>query len=294
MRESQKGLRMVIISGFVYGVMPSAVSFCYSQGATAALVMVLRALALGLVLLPTGLRQRNAAAYRKNWAKLLVLSAVGTGTPLLLLSSYRYLPTGTATTIHFLYPTVVALICVTVFRERLSGLMLLCFALCITGILLMTDAPGERLNAFGVTIALLSSVTWATYIVLLDKFRMHGLTAEQIAFFIGIHNFLLALLYGLATGSLTVRVTPVGWLALLLTGTVVAVFGSMFFTIGVRRTNAQVSAIASTLEPITSLFVGVLFLHEPVSLKTCLGSAMILAAVILLARFNEKTAPPRK
>lgn len=34
MKNTKKGLFLVITSGVVFGIMPSEVSFCYSQGAT--------------------------------------------------------------------------------------------------------------------------------------------------------------------------------------------------------------------------------------------------------------------
>ena len=70
----------------------------------------------------------------------------------------------------------------------------------------------------------------------------------------------------------------------------ISVFGVLFFASGVRETDAQVSAIASTLEPITSIFVGVVFLKEKITPLTAIGAVMILAAVILLSLYGNRSA----
>lgn len=284
MNKSKQGLLMVIVSSVVFGVMPAAVTLCKSYGATSALVMLARYFILGVALLPIVLRKKGTwQLYRKNLWKTGALSVLGGGTPLLLYAAYRYLATSITTTIHFLYPTVVVLMCVLFFREKLSRRKALCLVLCCAGMLLMLDMKGQQLNMKGLLLALLSSVTWAGYIVLLDKFDMHGATKEQTLFHLEINGFVLMLLYGSAVGELQVSMPPVGWLLLLITGLVMSVLGTLMFVFGVRYTGAQVSAIASTLEPIVSILVGVVFLREPLTLGAGIGSAMILLSVFLVS-----------
>ena len=296
MKNSTRGLLMVIISGIVFGAMPSAVTYCYTQGVTKLLAMLARYLILGLVMLPSALRAKNTfALYRRYWWKTLIISATGLATALLLYSAYNLLPTGVVTTIHFLYPSFVALLCFLVFREKLSRLNLVCLALSVSGILLMFDAGGEALNIPGLILTLLSSVAWAVYIILLDKLPLGEITSEQLLFYGSCNGALLTLTFGLVSGSFAgLTVTPVGWLALVGTSFLIQFFGSRFFTLGVRQTNAQVSAIASTLEPITSLLIGAAFLHEPLTLRTGLGAALILLAVVLLAVFENKPKKKEK
>lgn len=290
MKRERMGLWMVLISGIAFGIMPSAVTFCYEQGATSALMVLLRYLMLFLVLLPFVLRQKNTMRiYRRNFVRIFVLSLAGAATPLLLYTAYFHLSTGMTTTVHFLYPAMVALISVIFFRVKLSVKTLLCLVLCVGGVLLMLD-PSGKWSAFGLMIAFLSSVTWALYIVLLDQFRIEGVSSEQMIFYIAMNSFIIILIYGLCTGSLSFELTPVGWLGALATSLVIAVLGSLFFAMGVRHTDAQVSAIASTLEPITCIVVGVLFLHEPISVRAGIGAALILTAVILLSVGKKKQA----
>ena len=293
-KTSPRGLLLVIISGIVFGLMPGAVTFCEEQGAGKLLTLLSRNVPVFLVTLPIVLRRKDTfPLFRRYWRKYLLVSALEIATGLLLYSAYDLVPTGAVTTIHFLYPSIVALLCFLVFREKLSRVDLVCLALSVVGILLMFDAGGEKLSLPGLGITLLSSLTWAVYIVVLDKLSLGETTSEQLMLFTSVDGMALTLLCAAFGGGLDAgAVTPVGWGALAATSFVLAVFGSMFFLVGVRRTSAQVSSIASTLEPITSLLVGAAFLHEPLTLRTGTGAMLILLAVILLAIFennSEKT-----
>ena len=50
-------------------------------------------------------------------------------------------------------------------------------------------------------------------------------------------------------------------------------------------------ASTAALEPITSIFVGVLLLHETLTLRIALGSALTLAASALITVFDGRKAP---
>lgn len=284
MNKSKQGLLMVIVSSVVFGVMPAAVTLCKSYGATSSLLMLARYFILGIAIAPLALRQKGTwQLFRQNFWKMGLVSVLGGGTPLLLYAAYRYLATSVTTTIHFLYPTVVVVMCVVLFREKLSRRKALCLVLCCVGMLLMLDMKGQKLDPIGLLLALLSSVTWAGYIVLLDKLDLHGATKEQTLFQLEINGFVLMLLYGGAVGELNVTMPLEGWLILVAAAFVMSVLGTLMFVYGVRYTGAQVSAIASTLEPIVSILVGVVFLREPLTLAAGIGSAMILLSVFLVS-----------
>ena len=73
MKKTSKGLLLVIISGIVYGVMPGAVKFCISQGATKELMAFMRCFFMILVLLPSALGKKDTfSIYRDNFFKLLL------------------------------------------------------------------------------------------------------------------------------------------------------------------------------------------------------------------------------
>ena len=289
MSRSKKGLFLVILSSIIFGLIPGAVTICYEQGANQTVILTARYTILSIVLLPSVLQlEKPLAVFKRHWKQLMSLSFFCTFTAILLLSAYKYISTSSASAFHFMYPLVVVLICALVFRDKISALMLLCLALCLGGAVCMLDLSAG-VNVTGVVLALSSAVMWGSYIVGVDKFDFSDLPSRPMLFFIEIGNlFFLLFCYAIPTNSLSADLTLFGWGAVVFTNLVAAVGGTLFFTIGIRYTDAQIAAIASTLEPITSILVGIVLLGEPSTPRSLVGSAMILTAVILLSVFDGK------
>ncbi len=295
MKQSTKGLIMVLISGLVFGCVPGVVSFCYSQGARPELFVFSRYFALTLVLLPFMIRKKGLfQLYKRHFWLFLGLSALSIATPLLLYIVYQFLATSIATTIHFLYPALVAVISVVFLKEKLSKLRLISVILCGAGILLIMEFGG-KITLPGILMAAASAVTWASYIILLSRLKDPEVKSEHVLFFLAVNCLAMITLVVLVDGALVdcIRhMSGLGWLATALMGLGTAVFGVGFFAIGVRKTDAQIAAIASTLEPITCIAVGVLFLGETFTVRTAIGSVLILTAVVLLTLPEKKTKEP--
>ena len=277
---------MVIISGLVFGTVPFLVKTAYAEGARPEIFVFFRYASLSLVLLPFALRKREVfGAFAKHFWIFLLLAALSIATPLLLYLDYQFTSTSIATTIHFLYPALVAVISVVFLREKLSPRRLISVILCGVGIVLMMELGGQ-ITLPGVLIAAASAVTWAVYIVVLSKLKAPEMGTEHIIFFIAILSFALITAVTVLDGAFAAcvgQMTPLGWILSACVGLVTSVFGIAFFAFGIRKTDAQLAAIASTLEPIVCILMGVIFLQESFSLRTGIGAALILTAVILRA-----------
>lgn len=215
----------------------------------------------------------------------MVMLALGfASTPLLLSSSYYFISSGMATTIHFVYPVFTLLGCVLFCHAPLSGVKVLCAALCSAGIL-MFYTPGQSGNAAGVLLAFLSGITYSFYIIYLDQSGLGNLPSLVLAFWLALLSFVGQALYGVFTGSFSSR-DAVG-LVLQPCGPD-ALFTECQHPVSDRGADRRTAAasILSTFEPITSLSVGIAIYSEPFGLRTGLGVLAILAAVIILTRFD--------
>ena len=114
-----KGLIFTALSALLLGITPVLTSFTYSMGCT----------------------PETVTFFRMPWlvlSNIALFGIIGGGiTTLLLYMSYPYVGIGTATTLHFLYPVFVCLICRIFFKEHLglqktivlliAGVGILCF-----------------------------------------------------------------------------------------------------------------------------------------------------------------------
>ncbi|MDB7817369.1 DMT family transporter [Intestinimonas butyriciproducens] len=153
-------------SAVLFGVTPAVASRIYSMGGNAVTLTFYRNLmAVPVLLALLGLEGVSLRLTRRE-AGLLLLMGAGfrVTTTLMLYQSYLYIPTGMATTLHFLYPALTALLCRARFRERLGPWKLFALGLSGLGALCLLEL-GAGTDPRGVLLASSSALTYACYLI---------------------------------------------------------------------------------------------------------------------------------
>ena len=107
-------------------------------------------------------------------------------TALWLTEAYLYIPSGVATTIHFLYPVVVSLIMFVFYKDKLTMPILLAMAMAVSGVYMLSggNTPGGSINMKGLMLVLATVVAYATYIVGMNRSRIARLDSLKATFYI--------------------------------------------------------------------------------------------------------------
>jgi drug/metabolite transporter (DMT)-like permease len=151
-------------------------------------------------------------------------------------------------------------------------------------------SPGHSLDPRGSLLALSSGMTYAIYVISLSTYKHEKGSVFGFSFCVSSIASVLLLLICLLTGQLALPQTLQGWLlsigfACIVNAGAVALFQRGTFLIGGSR-----ASILSTFEPITGVFVGILVFRETVNPFTLLGTALVIAAGVLIALFDVKKA----
>lgn len=290
MNPKYKGYVCVILSAVIFGCMPVMARFIYGGGGNALSLVFYRSLfALpALFYLAARTERESLKITGKTLVKITVMVSLGLAlTPVFLFTAYNYISSGTATTIHFVYPVLVLLGCRLFFHEKISPAKMVCVVICTGGIVLLCDLKGGG-QVLGMGLALASGVTYAFYIIYLDKSSLKYMGHFKLGFYSAAVTSVLLMAYTLCTGALTFHMTPSAWAVSVLFANVVTVGAVVLFQTGVQKIGPQSAAILSTFEPLTSLLIGVLFLDEAFSLKTGAGILLILASVAILTAAGSK------
>ena len=197
-----------------------------------------------------------------------------------------YIPTGMATTLHFCYPAMVIVFSIVFLREKVRPLKLLCVAMCLAGMFMFYDVGGN-ISLTGIFLAFVSGNTYAFYILYLDKSELKEIHSLKLILYM---NTVAAVLIGsvaLATGQMILPFPAAGWAAATAFAVCVSFIAVLGFQIGVKYTGGQSAAILSTLEPITSVMVGITVYGESFSAKGVAGCVLILAATVIVAMIKE-------
>lgn len=284
-----KGYLFAIFSAVIYGLMPLMASHIYADGVNAMTLVFLRNfLALPVLAVMAFCQQKTLKVPVKSLGGTAFLAAFGCCiTPVLLFSSYHYIPSGTATTIHFVYPAIVVLIGIAFLKKKAQLGTVLSLLLCLCGICLFYK-PGGDFHWGGAGLALLSGVTFAIYVAMLPVLRHGKVEGFLFTFYIALCSSVMMAVSCLATGNFALPQSLTGWGWCLLFALGVTAGAVVLFQQGTFRIGAERASILSTFEPITSVVAGVLFMGETIGVRDYAGVALVLAASVLIAVFDMK------
>ena len=284
-----KGYLFAIASAVIYGLMPLMASHIYADGVNAMTLVFLRNyLALPVLAILAAYQKKSLKVPTKTLPGIAFLAAFGCCiTPVLLFSSYHYIPSGTATTIHFIYPAMVVILGIVLLRKKVQRRTLLSIALCVAGIALFYKPDGE-FHWGGAGLALASGVTFALYVVMLPVLRSKRVDGFLFTFYIALCSAAIMALACLVTGSFALPRTIAGWAWCMLFALGVTAGAVMLFQQGTFCIGPEKASILSTFEPITSVVVGVAFMGEQLGFRDCLGIVLVLSASVLIAIFDMK------
>ncbi len=279
-----KGVLFGAVAAATYGMNPLFTLPLYGEGMTADSVLFYR-YALAMVMLG-GVMKFRRQSFRLEWREVPPLLGGGllfAGSSLFLFLSYRRMDAGIASTLQFVYPVLVAVIMAVFFREKLTLPTICSIGLALCGIgLLYRGGGGTPLNLTGVALVLISALTYALYMVLVNRSVLKSMPGMKLTFY--------SLLFGLLIfiwrldGGLSLQVIPSwsGWgniLALALLPTVVSLWCT---ALAIHLLGPTPTAILGALEPVTAVFFGVTVFEEAFTFRLMAGMTLIIVAVILI------------
>lgn len=283
--EKRKGFGILcaIAAAVIYGVTPILGKLTYSEGSNTMTLTFFRSFfSFPVLFVLLKVRGQKLGVSKKDFLTLALLGFLGAfATGLMLYDAYNYISVGLTTCLHNIYPVLVAVASVAIFRDKISRSKVLALILALVG--LWTILAGDmRLNMIGVMLALGSGVVYASYLLLMDKSGMRRLDPFLISFYMcGVASVFL-FTFGTVTGGITYGLTPKGWLFTFLMAVFVSVLANSLIPLAVKNVGPTVTSILGMFEPVVAVGMGILFLHESLTLKSGIGCALVIAAVILL------------
>ena len=284
--QKLKGTIWALVSSSTFGLIPlfslpvlaSGVgldSLCFYRFAFAALAM-------GAYMLISG---RSLRISLKELATVALLSVFYGSTSMFLTSSYEYIPSGIATTIHFLYPVLVTTIMITCFGERASWCIFVAAALALGGVYLLGGASeGATIQWRGLVAVLITVVTYATYIVGVNRSSVSKMEGRKMTFYVLLCTAILFYINLLARNNGTIDPIPdaSAWVRLLLLALVPTLLSDLALIYAIQLVGSTTTAILGCMEPLTAVVIGIACFDERFSTMQAAGVVVVLAAVTLV------------
>ena len=286
--HSIKGLFYAVVSSSTFGLVPLFAIPALKAGVSVNSVVFYRfaisAVLMAIVLLVRRERFHIAGRQLPVIAGFALLYAA---TSFLLTQSYLYIPSGLATTLHFLYPVLVTILMVVFFKERLSVPIVIATLLAVGGIYLLSGSHGDEVNPTGVALALTTVLTYASYIVGLNQSGVNRIDSLKLTFYILSTGSLFFLLNLLVQGE---ALAPVpSWktgIDLFLLALIPTLVSNLTLILAVKHIGSTTTAVLGCMEPLTAVVMGIIFLDERCSAIQAMGISVILVAVttVIVAR----------
>ena len=193
-----KGYMLGIIGSACYGLNPLFALPLYQKGLTPDSVLFYRY--FFAILFLAILMKYHCQSFTLKRNEILPLAIMGilfSISSLTLFMSYNYMDAGIASTILFLYPIMVAVISAVVFREKLSLMTTIAIALAFWGISLLNEnGSGKHLNMIGLSLVVLSALSYAIYLIGVNRSVLKSMPTEKLTFYsilFGISIYLIRL-----------------------------------------------------------------------------------------------------
>lgn len=278
-----KGFLFAALSAATFGLIPLYANQAILDGVSNETILAYRYGIAGAVYAAWLLLRRVDMRLSRSELREVVLVGVGCYgvTAFFLMLSYRYMPTGVATAIHYFYPVVVALLMGAVYRERLAPAVKAGIGLAIVGVGLLSWTPGE-VDWRGLAFVLASTVTYGSYIVALNRPALRRMNPDVLTCYALLFTALFYLLVGGLRGELEWVTRPRFLLDMAQLAVLSTIVSARLLVSAVKLVGSVPTSVLGTLEPLTAIVVGILHFHERLSAANVAGLVIVLAAVLVV------------
>jgi len=274
-----------ILAAVFYGTNPLGALKLYEQGMNTNSVLFSRfSMAWIIVSIILIIRKENFKVTKKEFGTLTALGLLFTASSMTLYFSFHYIAAGVASTLLFTYPIMTAVIMGLLFKERAGLKTIVAIVLSLVGVLLLywSDAGGA-LNTLGVVLVLVSALTYAIYIIVVNRCPLE-MSSFKINFYVILYCAIGMAVFAWLTGQpLRLPHNAVSWFYATWLAVVPATLSLVLMVYASKYVGATPTAILGALEPLTAVLIGIFVFNEPFGLRLAVGIVLILGAVIITA-----------
>ncbi len=279
-----KGLASAVVSAVTFGLIPLFTLPLMAAGLNYDSILVYRFFAAAIIIAVILLATKSSFRITRGEAPVLIgLSLFYVGSAYFLFWGYKFLSSGVATSIQFLYPVFVTIIMVLFFKEQKSLTVFLSVFLATVGIAVLSIGEQQHgANIFGVMITLLSGLSYALYIVGINKSKVCKMPSLKLTFYMllfgGIFLYILAMLKGgvqpLATGK--------EFYNIIMLAIVPTVISNLTLVYALKNIGSVITSVMGAMEPVAAVTVGVVLFGEPFTPNLLSGIFLVIVAVTLV------------
>ncbi len=309
--RSIKGLVMAILSSATFGLIPlfsiplmenpgnpslelNLDNVCFYRFLFSALLMGIIVFAKNLFRTEVGCGIKGAlkssfGVSPKQFFLLLLISVFYASTSIFLTASYTIgeIPSGIATTMHFLYPVFVTGTMILFLGEKITWHKSLAVLLAFGGVYFLSGASfgeGTSLNPLGLLFVLVTIFTYGSYIIGVNNIKpIAAMNGMKLTFYVLAFSCLLFMCNILVKGGEFQPITTFHqWWNILALAFVPTLVSDLTLVYAIQLIGSTITAILGCMEPLTAVLVGITVFGERLNSNQGIGMVLVFIAVYLV------------
>jgi drug/metabolite transporter (DMT)-like permease len=280
----KKGYIYTALSAIIFGLMPLLTKIIIARGATSLTIPFFRVFYVTIVLFfVLKIKKIDFHLEKRDLLSVILTSIFGSGLTIIILNeSYNHVDTGIATSLHFLYPLFVAILCCFFYGEKIKKKQILSLSFALVGIICFMSKGNGSL--FGYFLAIASGLTYAFYLVKMDKSGLVKMNALKLSFYLALFTTIEIFTMNLFMQDVVFKMDVLSYTLLLVLALSSSFLATVLLQKGVLLLGSTRASFICLLEPVTSMIVGILWLNEALTFNKGLGGLAIIISLIIFLK----------
>ena len=280
----KKGYIYTALSAIIFGLMPLLTKIIIARGTTSLTIPFFRVFYVTIVLfLVLKIKKIDFHLEKRDLLSVMLTSIFGSGLTIIILNeSYNYVDTGIATSLHFLYPLFVAILCCFFYGEKIKKKQIISLSFALVGIICFMSKGNGSL--FGYFLAIASGLTYAFYLVKMDKTGLVKMNALKLSFYLALFTTIEIFTMNLFMQDVVFKMDALSYGLLLVLALSSSFLATVLLQKGVLLLGSTRASFICLLEPVTSMIVGILWLNEALTFNKGLGGLAIIVSLIIFLK----------
>lgn len=289
-RTLMQASSLIALSAILYGFLGYLGTAVLNENFTISAMLFWRFFIAGSWMLCFTVKNCSPRVFSKELPVLLgmfVLGAIGyAGSSEFYFLASQFTGTGLAMVIFFCYPIIIAVISWLRNPQHFNKYTFVLLSTMSVGLLLLRDPTAHGVNWLGISFGIIAALCYALYIMGSKRFSLVS-DANVITTIVCYGCACIFFILALATKSFVLPHTAKTWWNLLALGVLATALPIQLMLKGLRYVSSMRASIISVLEPIVTVLVGVVMLHEFISGVQMLGVIIILCSALLVQFHKE-------
>ena len=221
--------------------------------------------------------------YKKQWSLYILIAIFEVVIPFIfIVQGQRYISSGMASIIIALTPVFTLFILILIRQRKFNLVEIFALILGIFGIVILSWNPEKLGLAEYVSLGLLliASLSFAISLVLMQNLQ-DDVSIHHMRNVLSIATIILIPITIFSSNTFTLHFDSLQWSSLIILGLVHSALAYVIYNILVRQYDAVFASLSNYIVPVVGVLLGVLILHEHLTLNIIIGSAVVLLSLII-------------